>query len=471
MIVKKVLEKKDQKYENFYKKRLRENKNYENLKANTEYQFGIEEVHNEDVSEGLKDIKITKNTITENKEDLNSSYLNSNKEPPINPIKKNGDNFFITNLEEFNEPKNFPSSLVNNNLSSIKILNYNSNNSILNNSISQNNINIVDTENNHLNKNHSKIIEKFSHKKLSLKNTNIQPHKKLNSYESMKTNRLNSNKSLKQNVMNTNQAYINNNKNNFNNNLDYVNSSMSSNTSININKSIRHFKVNYNLNTKGNIGKNESLIPMKVFSANNLNSNFSERKNYQSIIKSNEESQNFDDRFKRAKSSNNVFNKTEKISSNKISNKEREMMFRLKKLNEEISNIAPVNEDHLEKSSKRVDFKRSGQTKKVKSENRACKFYQDKNYEKITSNFKKTSLDKMNEFYANKFNLNNNLNIKFESNHYRDYFSEDIDIQENNNVNKLLKRSDEVICKEQNPICIKFFNILNLEIYLFLNSY
>ena len=139
-----------------------------------------------------------------------------------------------------------------------------------------------------------------------------------------------------------------------------------------------------------------------------------------------------------------------------ISNKERELMFKVKKLNEDISKMKPVNDEFLEKNSKKSDFQRGGKMKKLKSQIRSTSFFHDKNYEKITSNFTKDSLNKMNDFYADKFNLNvnleDNLNLKLNWNSNNNYNNEEI-ITENNTIFK-----NENNFKEHNPISnnIKF---------------
>jgi len=294
-----------------------------------------------------------------------------------------------------------------------------------------------------------------SNKQLS--KNNIYSSSKINlKHQSTQNNLINPNKSAINNLLNSNQTHNHNNILNSNNNIDYQNTSMSSSASIFLNKSIRPFNVQFNSNIKVNFGKNEQLLPLRVFSANKLNSNFTERKDYRSNIKLNDDSQYLNSKNIRTKSSNNCFNNTQKKLINKISNREREMMFKIKKLNEEISKMAQVNEDQSEHLTKRVDFKRGGNMKKGKSQYRATKLNQEENYNQITSNFKKKSLDKINAFYSDKFDPNDNLNLKLNSN-CRDKYCEDLD---NDTAN--LPISNEVVFKEQNPIRIIYNKFLFL---------
>ncbi len=445
MIVKNAEKKRDPKYDNFYKKRLRKEQNEDHLlKVNTENHLGNDENHREDQNEVMKTIKITNNSNDDQKESLNGSYVILNKETSFNHSskKKSEDKFFITNFMDNNEAKKLPYSIKSNHLSTNKAIDFNyliTNNSVVNNSITQNNINNLETETGNLDKNKTNAISKFSSRKNLPFSKTFNFQQKVNKNQSIINNRFVSNKTEHINFLNSNLT--NNNMNN--NNIDYQNTSMSSNASVHLNRSTRYFQGFNNSNLRGRT-HNENPIPFRVFPVNNLilNSNNSDRKNYRSIIKSNENSNNQDSNLK-AKRANNI-NSTHKKSQYKISNKEREYMFRMKKLNEEISKITPlINDDQLEKITKKVDFSRGGKGKKMKSEFRACRFFQDKNYDRITSNFKKTSLDKLNAFYADKFNmndnLNDNLNLKLNSQH-RDCFSQDMDNYVNDNDN-LFKNS------------------------------
>lgn len=394
--------------------------------------------------------------------------LLSHKENNLNMnLNKNiSDNLFLTNFKDSNENKIVPNSLMNSNYKSNKIqVNNMINNSALNNSISQQNLNTLmneSTNNIYLNKDG---VSNFpASPKMGNKHILISSIQKVNNRPlSPSNNQINISKNINSNILNLN--------NQNNQNYDFQNTSFSSNASIFINKSIRNFSNSNNnlINRPNSINRYENLFTTRIFSANNLNQNLRDRKNVRTLLKTNDNSEINDTINARARSSNinNAHNKTR----TKISNKERDLMFKIKKLNEEISKITPVQEEELEKLAKKGDFKRGGNMKKLRSEFRSSKFYQDKNYEKITSNFKKSSLDKMNAFYADKFNLNVNmnvnLNIKLSLNNPNYYNQNGEEMFNDYNLNNNSRNEENKILKEQNPISI--FNLINYYINIFSN--
>jgi hypothetical protein len=234
----------------------------------------------------------------------------------------------------------------------------------------------------------------------------------LNSQSNIPRNILNQ-KSPKINAKNSNNVFnvnINQSNSQTQNQIIYdnLNTSFSSNNSHRINKSIIHFNsINALNNRANNTGKiDQSVIPHRMLSANNINEN---NKNVK-IGYLKENSENSESKRKRIMSSN--INSI-KSKTNKISNNAREMLYKVKKLNEEILEMAPPNDEFLDKIPKKLDFKR-GKFQKLKSEFRCSRFYQDSNYDRITSNFKSESLQKLNNFYTEKFNINFNVSSKRE---------------------------------------------------------
>jgi len=411
----------------------------------------IDNEDNVNSNEEYKHSKYTKNTVTDQKETFNSSLLLlNNKENNLNQINKNlPDNIFITYVKDNNDNKNLPYSIHNNNSNKLQLNNL-MNNSVLNNSIPHQNLNtLINESSNNIYVNRDKLVNYPLSPKMGSMNSLFSVQKPNAKPLSPPNIQYNFPKNLNSNFLNSN-----------NQNIDYQNSSFSFNVSNFINKSIRNFNSNNNLMNRhknSSLRVDGNLFPTRIFSANNLNKNNLDRNNLKTYKTHNSDINNTTNN-RRKKSE--VFNK----AKTKISNRERESMFKIKKLNEEISKIAPIRENIEEKVGNLENFDRVNM-KKLRSEFRSAKFLKDNNYEKITSCFKKESLDKMNAFYADKFNLNpnmnyNNFNIKLNLNNPNIDEPNKEEFLTENAYNQNFKSEEKIqLNKEQNPISIILFII------------
>jgi len=473
------------KYKKFNFKKLSKNNKIE--LSNEDFDFLLKK---EDYKvEDKKEIKINNNPkiiTSEEKQNLNNSLLIINKDNNFKTkIYKNPPNkIFLTNIKEFTETKIIPGFNLNNNLNLNKYPNMmNNNNSVLNNSASQNINTLINESFNNIQLNkETKSSRPNSQSKLPYKNYQTSsPSKGEISKPISPTNKIIINSKqfrnlnpLKQDKINqVNNLNLENDENNKSNNMietnnchyDIQNTSLSSCTSVFNNKSMRVFQSNNNLTYRRNsLNKIENnLFPTRILSSNNVNHNAFEKNKFKSGLMSNCKSDinSFNNLsiINQLRSYSMNINQIKKTKPKKISNKEREFLIKIKQLNEEISKINPINEDNLENIPKKGDFKRGGKFKKLKSEYLITKFYQDKNYDNITSNFKKESIDKINNFYADNLNLNININMKSNSNH--NLWRENFIIESNKNP---IFYNENLSIKENNPIG-KFFYKLPFYFY------
>lgn len=365
------------------------------------------------------------------------------------------DKFFITNINDnFNtntlyldskKPSNHPSNKALKRFGSNKNVN---NSSILNESNSKLNLK------NNFNYNSENINSSFKLKYNDVKsNANLQFSRKQTINNKLADNQINNSiktNNIKNNYFspgkeNSSKSIKNffNSSNKNNNNLEQQNTSFCSNTSFSGNKSIAHF-ISGNPNSTNpmanqltsTLRENHHKYPTRIFSANNLNNGKqffkafdSPNKPFRNTIHSNS-----------FKGSHNQFlgeinpyiatinanqilkSQSQNPKRKKITNQEREWMYKIKSLNEEIANMKPTNDETIEKMPKTDLFNRY-EMRKIKNKHRSTRFYYDPVYQSIKSNFKQKKLNDFNEFYSHKFDINNKnaaINEYLTHNHFPD---------------------------------------------------